>query len=99
MPTPGIQSAATWTGETPHLWDGDHIGIRTLRSYYCRYLYMPQPAGSGRVVGGGYGRSSIVSPISLMKRDSRHPYQLPYRDRRSRGRVKSSARAARLAAT
>ena len=29
------------------LWDGDHIGIRTLWSYYCRYLYMPRLAGFG----------------------------------------------------
>ena len=29
------------------LWDGDHIGIRALWSYYCRYLYMPRLAGFG----------------------------------------------------
>ena len=29
------------------LWDGDHIGIRTLWSYYCRFLYMPRLAGFG----------------------------------------------------
>ena len=29
------------------LWDGDHLGIRTLWSYYCRYLYMPRLAGFG----------------------------------------------------
>ena len=29
------------------LWDGDHIGVRTLWSYYCRYLYMPRLAGFG----------------------------------------------------
>ncbi len=29
------------------LWDGDHIGLRTLWSYYCRYLYMPRLAGFG----------------------------------------------------
>ena len=29
------------------LWDGDHIAIRTLWSYYCRYLYMERLAGFG----------------------------------------------------
>ncbi len=29
------------------LWDGDHIAIRRLWSYYCRYLYMPRLAGFG----------------------------------------------------
>ena len=29
------------------LWDGDHVPIRTLWSYYCRYLYMPRLAGFG----------------------------------------------------
>ena len=29
------------------LWDGDHVRIRTLWSYYCRYLYMPRLAGFG----------------------------------------------------
>ena len=29
------------------LWDGDHVGVRTLWSYYCRYLYMPRLAGFG----------------------------------------------------
>ena len=29
------------------MWDGDHIGVRTLWSYYCRYLYMPRLAGFG----------------------------------------------------
>ena len=29
------------------LWDGSHIGVRTLWSYYCRYLYMPRLAGFG----------------------------------------------------
>ena len=26
------------------LWDGDHIGVRKLWSYYCQYLYMPRLA-------------------------------------------------------
>ena len=30
------------------LWEGkDHIGVRDLWSYYCRYLYMPRLAGFG----------------------------------------------------
>ena len=29
------------------LWDGDHIGVRDLWSYYCRFLYMPRLAGFG----------------------------------------------------
>ena len=29
------------------LWDGDHISIKMLWSYYCRYLYMPRLAGFG----------------------------------------------------
>lgn len=29
------------------LWDGDHIGVRDLWSYYCRFLYMPHLAGFG----------------------------------------------------
>ena len=29
------------------LWNGDHVGIRDLWSYYCRYLYMPRLAGFG----------------------------------------------------
>ncbi len=26
------------------LWDGDHVGVRKLWSYYCQYLYMPRLA-------------------------------------------------------
>ena len=29
------------------LWKGDHIGVRDLWSYYCRFLYMPRLAGFG----------------------------------------------------
>ena len=29
------------------LWEGDHIGVKKLWSYYCRHLYMPRLAGFG----------------------------------------------------
>ena len=43
----GIRIRRDLDREDAPLWAGDHVPIRTLWSYYCRYLYMPRLAGFG----------------------------------------------------
>ena len=57
------------------LWDGDHVGVRTLWSYYCRYLYMPQ-AGRLRRARGSHlprrGRFQLAARHLRLRRHLRH---------------------------
>ena len=43
----GIRIRRDLDREDAPLWDADHVRIRTLWSYYCRYLYMPRLASFG----------------------------------------------------